>query len=353
MSLDPILWAMKDAPVANVEEWAVLATYAERADEDGCHAYPSVKTVAKRTRLSPDTVRRRVRDMQNRGLMALGDQAAAAWIAEESRPKVYDLRIPLGWFPNLERIQQYRAEQGRPPLTEDDRPAIAPAPDRKRRKDFGTKRPKKSQDGGVASSEEVAPSEDLAPSEDPATSPETPSLEATQPSLLTNSPHTNPSSSAADAADDEADEGEPREDVEELCTLLADLMEGNGCKRPTVTKAWRTAARLMLDRDGRELAKARELLKWTANDPFWAPNVQSMPTFRKQYDRLRMRAVQEWEQSRQQNGGVSRNDQAVARTLSRAALYREAEDKGLTGAAVFEYARQRMSGELVPAGGAQ
>lgn len=80
-----------------------------------------------------------------------------------------------------------------------------------------------------------------------------------------------------------------REDVEGLCTLLADLIERNGSNRPTVTKAWRDAARLLLDRDGRPLDEARALIEWSQQDEFWRTNVLSMPTFRKQYDQLRLK----------------------------------------------------------------
>jgi hypothetical protein len=90
----------------------------------------------------------------------------------------------------------------------------------------------------------------------------------------------------------------PREDIEHLCTLLADLVEANGARRPNVTDKWRTEARLMLDRDGRDSSQAERLIRWTANDPFWAENVLSMPTFRKQYDRLLMRARREHETER-------------------------------------------------------
>jgi len=94
-------------------------------------------------------------------------------------------------------------------------------------------------------------------------------------------------------------EATPRPDVEELCTLLADLVEGNGSKRPAITKAWRDAARLMLDRDERELDKARNLLRWSQADGFWRKNIMSMPKFRQRYDQLRLAALEDWDK----NGG--------------------------------------------------
>ena len=92
---------------------------------------------------------------------------------------------------------------------------------------------------------------------------------------------------------------EMRPDVGAICSLLADLVEGNGCKRPAVRKDWLTAARLMVDVDGRDPEKATALLRWVQGDPFWAPNVLSMPKFRKQYDQLRLKALAAWELERQ------------------------------------------------------
>lgn len=82
-----------------------------------------------------------------------------------------------------------------------------------------------------------------------------------------------------------------RPDVDRLCTLLADLIEGNDCRRPTITNTWRTEARLLLDKDRVPLGAAEETMRWALADPFWKSNVLSMPTFRKQYDRLRLRAT--------------------------------------------------------------
>jgi len=82
----------------------------------------------------------------------------------------------------------------------------------------------------------------------------------------------------------------PRDDVERLCSHLADRIEGNGSKRPPVTKEWRDAARLLMDRDGRTEDQIRAAIDWCQDDEFWRRNVMSMPTLRKQYDRLRLAA---------------------------------------------------------------
>lgn len=77
-----------------------------------------------------------------------------------------------------------------------------------------------------------------------------------------------------------------RPEIERLCTRLADLIEANGVKRPTISAGWRDAARLMLDRDGRSEAEVDAVVAWAQADEFWRANVLSMGAVRKQFDRL-------------------------------------------------------------------
>ncbi|MBD3549824.1 MULTISPECIES: hypothetical protein [Streptomyces] len=81
-----------------------------------------------------------------------------------------------------------------------------------------------------------------------------------------------------------------RPDVEQACSLLAELMEANGCRRPTVTKEWRDAARLLIDKDGVPLDHVLGAIRWSQANDFWMANIQSMPKLRKQYDTLRLQA---------------------------------------------------------------
>lgn len=92
----------------------------------------------------------------------------------------------------------------------------------------------------------------------------------------------------SEAADAESDP--PREDVERLCTLLADLIEKNGSKRPPITQRWRDSARLLLDRDGRTEEQVTNCIHWCQADEFWHKNVLSMPKLREKYDQLRLHA---------------------------------------------------------------
>lgn len=82
----------------------------------------------------------------------------------------------------------------------------------------------------------------------------------------------------------------PRLDVEQVCRHLADRIEENGSKRPTITAKWRDAARLLIDRDGKTVAQILRAIDWCQDDEFWRSNILSMPKLREQYDRLRLAA---------------------------------------------------------------
>ena len=77
-----------------------------------------------------------------------------------------------------------------------------------------------------------------------------------------------------------------------LCNLLSSLLEANGVPeaKRRVSKAWRDAERLMLERDGRDYQQAETLLRWATNHDFWRPNVLSMTGFRSKYDQIRLQA---------------------------------------------------------------
>ena len=87
-----------------------------------------------------------------------------------------------------------------------------------------------------------------------------------------------------------ADAAEDREDVQSLCQHLADRIVANGSKQPNIGKGWIDAARLLLDRDARDLDEAHRLIDWCQDDSFWRTNILSMPKFREKYDALRLKA---------------------------------------------------------------
>lgn len=84
----------------------------------------------------------------------------------------------------------------------------------------------------------------------------------------------------------------PRPDVDQLCELLHAELVGNKVLH-TVGEKWRTAARLLLDRDQRPLDEAIELIGWATHHRFWTSTIHCMPSFRKQYDKLRIQKQNE------------------------------------------------------------
>ena len=114
---------------------------------------------------------------------------------------------------------------------------------------------------------------------------------------------------------------ERRADVDRLCEHLADRIERNGSKRPTIGKTWHDAARLMLDNDGRTEQEVHGAIEWCQADEFWRSNILSMPKLREKYDQLRLQA------QRNQRGGTARQqaeaemwDRAYARADQREAV---------------------------------
>jgi len=81
-----------------------------------------------------------------------------------------------------------------------------------------------------------------------------------------------------------------RADVERLCRHLADRIEANGTKRPTITRAWRNTCRLLLDRDGHSEAQVRAAIDWCQDNEFWRANILSMGALREKYDTMRLQA---------------------------------------------------------------
>lgn len=82
-----------------------------------------------------------------------------------------------------------------------------------------------------------------------------------------------------------------RPEIDALCDYLADAIAANGSKRPTVTKGWMEACRLMLDLDERTPQNVRNAIDWCQKDEFWRANIMSMSKLRKQYDTLRLQAM--------------------------------------------------------------
>jgi hypothetical protein len=101
-----------------------------------------------------------------------------------------------------------------------------------------------------------------------------------------------------------------REDVERICSALAESVESNGSRRPAVTVAWRREARLLLDKDGRSEEQVMAAIRWCGSDEFWKGVVLSMRKLRARYDQMRLAA-----QRQRAPGRLSPGDRARARLL--------------------------------------
>ena len=104
-----------------------------------------------------------------------------------------------------------------------------------------------------------------------------------------------------------------RIDVEHICRHLADRIEANGSNRPTITKKWREAARLLIDKDGRTVEQITRAIDWCQNDTFWRSNILSMPKLREKYDQLRLAA----QRSNHTNGQDIDWNAAMERAMAR------------------------------------
>ena len=95
---------------------------------------------------------------------------------------------------------------------------------------------------------------------------------------------------------------DPRPDVDAVCDAMAASVQRRTGRAPRVTAAWRTQARLMIDRDGRTVEEITRIIDWVDGNDFWRANVLSVPKLRQKFDTLRL-------QSQRPHGGQSQGGQ--------------------------------------------
>ena len=95
---------------------------------------------------------------------------------------------------------------------------------------------------------------------------------------------------------------ERRDDVEAVCQHMAASVQARTGRAPRITTAWRTQARLMIDRDGRSVEEITRIIDWVDGNDFWRANVLSLPKLRQKFDTLRLQAQRP--QGRPQGGQV-------------------------------------------------
>jgi hypothetical protein len=79
------------------------------------------------------------------------------------------------------------------------------------------------------------------------------------------------------------------DEVISLCNLLADLIESNGIKRPTVTDNWHQDMERLNRLDGYSFEQIERTIRWVQQDSFWRSNVLSPAKLRKQFGALQLK----------------------------------------------------------------
>jgi len=80
------------------------------------------------------------------------------------------------------------------------------------------------------------------------------------------------------------------DEVISLCNLLADLIEANGIKRPTVSDNWHLDMERINRIDGYSFEQIERTIRWVQQDSFWRSNVLSPAKLRKQFGALQLKS---------------------------------------------------------------
>lgn len=91
-------WAIEQDITTDPASTLVLICLANYADKFGRSAFPSVDTLCKESRLSERTIRQRLRELEELGLIKRGDQSVVSIYIkrEDRRPICYDLQLDRG-----------------------------------------------------------------------------------------------------------------------------------------------------------------------------------------------------------------------------------------------------------------
>lgn len=231
MSLKCMLWVFESSQSTGSDRLVLLAL-ADHADDETWKCWPSVPRIAHKAKVSERTVQRSIKTLEKIGELAVEDRG------NEHRPNLYEVN-----------------------------------PGRRRQSDTLPGGGGDNDDDGGASMSSKGDTGDVKGDTGDTPNPKNPHESSEEPSTSNGSA---------------SDGGNP--DVERLCTLLADLIEVNGSKRPNVTKAWRVACDRLMRLDERTPEQIERAIRWCQADDFWYRNILSMPKLREKYDRLRLAA---------------------------------------------------------------
>lgn len=97
MSIEAMRWAMdlELETLASPTARYVLLILGNYAGEDGKHAFPAIQTIARKTGFKERTVQKALRQLEDLGIVRLGNQAIVAAHIDrpDKRPTVYDLAL--------------------------------------------------------------------------------------------------------------------------------------------------------------------------------------------------------------------------------------------------------------------
>lgn len=93
MSIEATAWALSVEDVPDSTARVILLGLANHADREGRAAWPSVATLAEYAVCSERTAHRRLRDLEELGLIRRGDQRLVDHLPGNRRPVVYDLPV--------------------------------------------------------------------------------------------------------------------------------------------------------------------------------------------------------------------------------------------------------------------
>lgn len=207
----------------------VLLVIADHASDDGTNSYPSVGTIARKSSMSSRNVQRCLSRLEGEGLVSIQRQ--------QGGPSYYDpSRRPNAYTINGATLSHLL-------IKGDD-----------------TQSPR-------GATIETVPPDRMSPK---------PSIEPYIEPSISNVP--NKYSEVWGTAED-------------LANYLADKIEGNGSKRPSVTHEWTLTMARLLEIDKRTADQVRGAIDWCQADDFWAGNILSPIALRKQYERLRLQAT--------------------------------------------------------------
>lgn len=81
-----------------------------------------------------------------------------------------------------------------------------------------------------------------------------------------------------------------RPDVEHVISSFSGLLKANDVKHNKPGKAWKDAARLLIDKDGYTVEQILYVARYATADEFWKSNILSLPKLREKFEALKIKA---------------------------------------------------------------